>query len=79
MSLSRKLMKIKDDIAEATANKTRAEGALQQDIKRLESEFNCKTIKDAQKLLDKLSKQVDKAEAELEEKIEELEETYGDI
>jgi phage host-nuclease inhibitor protein Gam len=79
MSLSRKLIKIKDEIAEATESKTREEGALSQNLKRLEKEFDCKTIKDAQKLLSDLEKKAQKAEKELNEKISELEESYADI
>ena len=79
MSLSRKLTKIKDEIAEATANKTRLEGAQSQNMKQLADEFDCSTLKEAEKLHKKLEKQSEKAEAELTEKTEELEEKYGDI
>ncbi len=79
MSQSRKLMQIKDDIAEATADKTRAEGALEQSMKRLRSEFECKSLKQAQRSLSALEDQAEQADRELNEAIRDLEKRYGDI
>jgi predicted nucleic acid-binding Zn-ribbon protein len=56
----------------------RAEGAIAQIKRDLRSGFGCKTIEDAEQLLKRLERDVQADEKELQAKIEELEEKYGD-
>jgi predicted nucleic acid-binding Zn-ribbon protein len=56
----------------------RAEGAIAQIKRDLRSGFGCKTIEDAEQMLKRLERDVQADEKELQAKIEELEEKYGD-
>lgn len=57
----------------------KAEGALEQLIGRLESEFDCKTLAQAQKMLKKLSADEAKASKKYESDLAEFEEEWGKV
>ena len=51
------LNKMKEKIDEAKDNIARQEGRLQEMIERLQTEFDCKTLEHAEKLLEKLKQE----------------------
>ena len=58
--------KLKDKSEKAKADFSRAEGALSQQMKKLEEDFDCDSIEKAEKLLTKLEKEEKNAEKEYE-------------
>lgn len=71
-----KLLKMKDKIESAKSNIARLEGSKDQLYKTLLSEHGCKTLKEAEKKLADMSKDLDIKEAALEEGVKSLEEQY---
>jgi predicted nucleic acid-binding Zn-ribbon protein len=71
-----KLIKLKRDIEQAKLDKANAEGALQQCLDRLRIDFGCKTIEQAQKKLNGMKERQKELETEIEEALQELEDTY---
>jgi hypothetical protein len=57
----------------------RAAGARQQLMKQLKEKFGCRTVEQAEKLLDKRQKQRDKAQEAAERLLAEFEEAYGEL
>lgn len=53
--------------------KARAEGVLSESLKRLESEFGCKTLEDGEKSLETLQKEIDGDEDKLTAILTEIE------
>jgi len=69
-------LKKKVDAAQQKADK--AAGALEQIMKTLKSEFNCKTLEEAKKKLSQLKNKSTKIETELSEAIEAFEEKWNE-
>jgi len=70
------LIKLKKRIEKAKLDQATAEGALQQCMKQLETEYGCKTLKQAQKKLEEMTEEHKKLEKGIKKAIEELEENY---
>ncbi len=70
-ALQRKSEKSKSDVA-------RAEGALEQQMKKLKNDFGCESIEDAEYLLGTLEKQEEKAERQYEKELDSFKEKWGD-
>lgn len=70
--LKKKADKAKEDIA-------RAEGALEQQLKKLKEEFDCETVEQAETLLVTLKKEEAAAESAYNEKMVEFEKKWGDL
>lgn len=70
-ALKRKAEKSKSDVA-------RAEGALEQQMKKLKDDFDCESIEDAEYLLDTLEKEEEKAEQQYEKELAIFNEKWGD-
>lgn len=58
---------------------SRAEGAHQELLKRLQVEFDCGSLKDAEKLLVQLRKDFAKIEKSYETSLADFEEKWGDV
>jgi len=71
-----KLLKMKDKIESAKSNIARLEGSKDQLYKTLLLEYGCKTLKEAEKKLADMSKDLDIKEAALEKGAKYLEEQY---
>jgi predicted transcriptional regulator len=71
-----RFQKLKRQEEESRREADRAQGALENLLKRLKEEFGCASEEEAQKLLKRLSKESEKLEASLEEKVRRLEEEY---
>jgi predicted transcriptional regulator len=73
-----RFQKLKRQEEESRREADRAQGALENLLKRLKEEFGCSGEEEAQRLLRRLSKESEKLEASLEEKVKRLEEEYGE-
>jgi len=71
--------KLKADVDRCQREADRAEGALSQLMAKLEEEFGCKSLKEAEKLLVKLRKESKKAEKEFGEALNEFEEKWEEV
>ena len=78
MDISDRLLQIKSKLESAAARKERLIGEGQQLKQRLEEEFGIHSLKEARDKLGELSATIKKMEAELVEKVEELEKEMGD-
>jgi len=76
MNTTEKLLKMKDKIESAKNNISRLEGSRDQLYKVLRADHGCKTLKEAEKKLSDMSKDLDIKEAALEEGVKFLEEQY---
>lgn len=63
---------------EAEQEKAKAEGRLEQLMERLQTEFGCKTVKQAKAMLASLESEEAKLEAEFNEALAEFEKEFGD-
>ena len=66
--------KLKKDIEEAKSKRSRIEGVLEQDMKRLKDEYKCNSIEEAEKKLDELNKEIDEGEIALYDLMKQIEE-----
>lgn len=64
---------LREKIEAAKVKKSKAEGALEEFMNRLKSEFGCSTIEEAEKKLGKLQAEIDSDEEKLEKDLEEIE------
>ena len=69
-----RLAQIKKKIDAAAEEKAKAEGALDQTMAQLKSEFNCSTIPTAEKKLQKMHSEAETLQGEMDDGIKELEE-----
>ncbi len=72
----KKYTRLKKDVETAQQRKDRAQGALDQLMKTLEEDFNCSTLKQAQKKLTNLQEQEKDAKEDFVEAIEDFEEKW---
>ena len=76
MSESEKLLNMKKKIGKAKADVSRLEGSRDQLYKTLEKDFECKTLKEAEKKVKEIGNELDKKETSLEKGIAGLENQY---
>lgn len=76
MNTTDRLIKMKDKIEAAKSNISRMEGSRDQLFKTLQTEYGCKTLKEAESKLAKMTKDLDQKEAALAKGVENLEEKY---
>ncbi len=74
----KKYIELKRKVETAQQKADRAEGALQQVMKQLKSEFGCTTLDAAKKKLLLLTKQESKAKKEFDSAVKEFEEKWED-
>lgn len=67
---------IKKSQDQARLDKSKFEGQLEQEIKRLESDFNLKGLTEADRELDKLQGKLDKIDTLIREKYKNLKDNY---
>ena len=80
MAMDLKRFQALKDRAEALQREAdRAAGALQQLKFRLKDEFNCKTLEEAEKLLQRLSKEQKEAEKTFNQALKIFEAEFGDL
>lgn len=79
---TQQIERIRAQIESAKTDKAKAEGLIEQSLKRLKEEFDCVDIASANELLESLSKQIDtlsdklkKIETEIEDALEKIEES----
>ena len=70
---------LKTEVDELQREINKAEGALEQLTERLQSEFGCKTLEQAEKLLRKMQKEAKQAEDEYNEALSEFEEQWLEV
>ena len=76
MNTAEKLLKMKDKIEAAKSNISRMEGSRDQLYKTLQTEYGCKTLKEAESKLAKMTKDLDQKEATLTKGLEDLEKRH---
>lgn len=76
MGLSDDLMRMKEKMEKAKTEKAQVEGRLQAVMERMEKDFGCKTVEEAEKRLSQLSKEADVLQSSLQAKVTELKEKY---
>lgn len=70
---TRKLEKLKAQIDDAKETKAKAEGALEPLMVKLNKEFDCKTLEEAEVKLKKLGVKIESMTEEFDEKLREVE------
>jgi hypothetical protein len=70
---------LKEKVEELQRKADKAQGALETAEERLQEEFNCKTLKDAEILLKAMEKDAEAAKAKYEKELEEFMEEWGDV
>lgn len=75
-NITDKLLKMKEKIENSKTEKAKMEGQLEVLKKRLNEEFDCPTIKQAETKLKALSKEITELEGKIETGVSELEENY---
>ena len=76
MDITNRLIKMKDKIETAKSNISRMEGSRDQLFKTLQTEYGCKTLKEAESKLAKMTKDLDQKEAALTKGLEDLEKKH---
>lgn len=76
MNEAEKLLKMKEKIDKAKADIARLQGSRDQLYKSLKDNFGCKTLKEAEKKLKEMNKDLDKKETILANGVTGLEEKY---
>lgn len=74
--ITKKLDELEKEIESAKEDKARLEGMIETMTKQLEERFGITSAKEATDLLKEIKGQIDKAEKELNKKMEELKEDY---
>lgn len=72
-SIEKKVQQLKKTYDEKCIQLERATGTLQASMKRLEEEFNCKTLEEAEAKLEDLAKKRDELQTELIKELKALE------
>ena len=70
------LLELKDQIDEAKASVAELKGQQTILMQQLKTNYNCKSIEEAETLLAKWKKEVDKMQIQIDEGLKELEEKY---
>ena len=78
MTLLEEFNRLKKDVEQSQRDHDRAAGALDQVMKRLKTEFDCKTIKEAEEKKEQLQKESEVLRGEFEFKLEKLKEEFQD-
>ena len=74
-----KFLKMKQQVDQLKREKDRSEGALEQLVKELKSEFNCKTLKEARIERDRLQQEEQELETSFANALEQLETDYPEL
>lgn len=77
MSVLKKYMKLKRRVEQAQQKADKADGALEQVMKRLKTEFGVSTLSEAEKKLTVTKKQAEKLQIEFTDRVEKFEEDWG--
>jgi hypothetical protein len=76
MSITEKLLSMKEQINTAKTNKAKEEGKLEELDKRLVDEFEVTGIDEAKKLLAKMEKEMETKQTQLDKGLQKLEDDY---
>ena len=74
-----KYQKLKQRAEKAKADVARAEGVLEEQKRKLKSEFGVDTLEDAEKLFEQLQKESQEAETKYNEEMVKFEEKWGKL
>lgn len=67
------LIELQEEIEERKTQKAQLEGERNAILKQLQEEWNCKTVKQAQQLIEEKELEISRLEGEIENEMEELE------
>jgi methyl-accepting chemotaxis protein len=74
-----RLNKIKQQVEQMQQKADRAEGALEQLMEQLKTEFDCKSVKEAKTKLEVMKEEVEELEKKFEEALTEFEKKWEDV
>jgi hypothetical protein len=77
MSVLDTYLKLKKQAESAQQEADKAEGALELLMKRLKEEFDCSSLKEAEKKLERLEKQTEDSKKEFEKAVGDFEKKWG--
>lgn len=78
MDYKQDIFEIKNTLDERIKKKSRAEGELEAQKKRLNEEFNCKDLEEAKEFLEELDEEKEEIKSKLEKKLKEAKELLGE-
>ena len=78
MKTEQTLLKMKKEIESAKTKKERLEGQLEAIMNSIKDKYNCKTLKQAQKKLDKWYEDLTKLQEEHEQNVQQLEKEFNE-
>jgi multidrug resistance efflux pump len=79
MSDLERYQKMKQRAADLRREADRAEGALEQVMKKLKDDFGCKTLKEAEQLQEKLTVEVEEADEKFGALLKDFEDKWGHL
>ena len=74
----KRYMELKERVEQAQQKAAKAEGALEQEMKRIKTGFGCTTLEQGEKKLRQLKRQEEQLDAEFEKAMEEFEEKWNE-
>lgn len=77
MKTEQQLLKLKREVDEAKQKVSELKGQRIALMKQLQTDWECKTVEEAERKLKSMTKEVEKISSSIEEGIEALEETYN--
>ncbi len=77
-TLVEKVLEIKEQVNEAKEEMTKAEGAKEQLLTQLQSEFNISSASKGRQLKKKLTKEVEELSEQLQEEVDNFDNEFGD-
>lgn len=75
-SIAERLLSLKSEIEQAKLDKASCEGALKQNMERLKTEFQCRSLEQAKAKLETLKNQKQTLQNQIEKSMNNLEENY---
>lgn len=72
-----KLMQLKEEIVQAKIDSAKVSGAIQQNLERLKTEFQCRSLPMAQAKLTSLKQQKETLQVQIEQSVAQLESSYS--
>lgn len=72
----KELLELKEEIEEAKEKSSELKGEKQALMKRLKEEWDCKSVKDAEKLISEMEKEIETTSLEINNGLEELDEYF---
>lgn len=76
MSTEKELLELKEKVDKAKSQLSEAKGRKEYLVQQLQDDWDCTTVKQANKLLEQMENDLEQLDEQIEEKMEEIEEKY---